>query len=225
MLQRRHLLSLAGSGLLMPVCAWAGLSEGDAVSGVREALARGADAALLQLGRTDGFLGDARVRIELPGALKDVARLLQATGQGRKVDELVTAMNRAAESAMPQARQVLVQAVRSMSVEDGVRIVRGGDDSVTQFFAGKTREPLTRQLLPIVTRATERQQLAQRYNAVAEKAAGMGLLRQDDAHIENYVTGKALDGLYLVIGEEERKIRRDPLGTGSALLKKVFGGL
>jgi len=110
-------------------------------------------------------------------------------------------------------------------VEDAVRIVRGGEDSVTQFFAGKTRAPLTQKFLPIVTRATEKQGLADKYNAVAGKAAGFGLLRQEDANIQQYVTARALDGLYFMIGEEEKKIRQDPVGTGSAILKKVFGGL
>jgi hypothetical protein len=161
----------------------------------------------------------------LPGYLKDAAKLLRATGQGARLDELVTAMNRAAEAAVPAARPLLAKAVKDMSVEDGLKILRGGDDSVTTFFADKTREPLGRQFLPIVTRATERVALADKYNAVAKKASGFGLVRSEDANIQQYVTGKALDGLYRIIGEEEKKIRRDPVGTGSAILKKVFGAL
>jgi hypothetical protein len=210
---------------LLPLGSARALGESDAVSGVRAALERGAVAAIGTLGRNDGFLGNPAVRIELPGYLKDAAKLLKATGQGRKLDELVTAMNRAAEAAVPEARQLLVGAVKSMSVEDAVKIVRGGDDSVTQFFATKTRAPLTQKFLPIVTRATEKQGLADKYNAVAGKAAGFGLLRQEDANIQQYVTARALDGLYFMIGEEEKKIRQDPVGTGSAILKKVFGGL
>ncbi|HET6599525.1 MAG TPA: DUF4197 domain-containing protein, partial [Burkholderiaceae bacterium] len=153
------------------------------------------------------------------------AKLLKMLGQRRRVDELVTAMNRAAEEAVPQAKALLLSAVKSMSVEDARRVVTGGDGSVTRFFADKTRAPLAVKFLPIVTRATERVDLADKYNAVAAKAAGLGLVDKDDANIQRYVTGKALDGLYLVIGEEERKIRQDPVGTGSAILKKVFGSL
>ncbi|WP_444718900.1 DUF4197 domain-containing protein [Paucibacter soli] len=222
-MQRRTMLMLAAGWL--PLGAAQALGEGDAASGVRAALERGAQAAVAALGRSDGFLGNPAVRIELPGYLKDAAKLLKATGQGRKLDELVTAMNRAAEAAMPEARQLLVGAVKSMSVEDAVRIVRGGDDAVTQFFAAKTRAPLAQKFLPIVTRATEKQGLADKYNAVAGKAAGFGLLREEDANIQQYVTARALDGLYFMIAEEEKKIRQDPLGTGSAILKKVFGGL
>ena len=224
-MQRRLVLASAPALLLLRP-AWAlSLTEGDANAGIRTALERGANTAVSLLGRPDGFLGNPLVKIELPGYLKDAAKLLKATGQGAKLDELVTAMNRAAEAAVPAAKPLLVNAVKSMSVEDGLKILRGGDESVTDFFAGKTREPLHAQFLPIVTKATERVSLADKYNAVAKKASGFGLVRGDDANIQQYVTGKALDGLYRIIGEEEKKIRQDPVGTGSAILKKVFGGL
>jgi hypothetical protein len=199
------------------------LNEIDAVMGVRAALERGADAAVGRLGRTDGFLGNPMVRIELPGFLKDAAKLLELTGQKRQVDDLVMAMNRAAESAVAQARPLLVNAVKSMSVEDALRIVRGGDTSVTDFFSQKTREPLGEKFQPIVARATEKVALAAKYDRVAGKAAGLGLMKAEDADIQRYVTRRALDGLYLMIGQEERQIRQDPIGTGSAILKKVFG--
>lgn len=202
--------------------AAAAVAESDAAAGVRAALERGALAAVSRLGRTDGFLGDARVRIALPRFLDDAARLLRATGQGRKVDELVTAMNRAAEAAVPQAKALFVGTIRSISVDDALRIVGGGPTAVTNFFAGKTRAPLTAQFLPVVTRATEKLDLAARYNALASRAAGIGLVKGDQASVQQHVTARALDGLYLVIGDEEKKIRADPVGTGSALLKKVF---
>ncbi len=202
----------------------ASLSEGDAVTGIRAALERGAQAAISGLGRTDGFMNNPAVKIELPGHLKDGAKLLQMTGQGQRVDELLLAMNRAAEAAVPAAKPLLLSAIKGMSVEDGLQILKGGDDAVTQFFAGKTRQPLTQQLLPIVTQATPKVELAQKYNAVAGKAVGLGLVKSQDANIQQYVTAKTLDGLYLMIAEEERKIRKDPLGSGSAILKKVFGG-
>jgi hypothetical protein len=206
--------------------AWAfTLSETDATQGIRTALERGATAAVGLLGRTDGFLGNPKVRIPLPESVQDAASMLRKFGQGRRIDDLELAMNRAAEAAVPEARTLLVSAVKAMSVEDARQILTGGDNSVTQFFAGKTREPLGVKFLPIVTRATERVSLAAKYNAVAGKAASFGLLKPEDANIQSYVTGKALDGLYLMIGEEERKIRANPVATGSAILKKVFGSL
>lgn len=205
--------------------ARAELSELDAASGIRAALERGAVSAVGLLGKADGFMGNPLVRIPLPGFLNEAAKLLKVIGQQQRVDELVTAMNRAAEAAVPEAKTLLVSAVKSMSVDDAKRILSGGDNSVTQFFADKTRVPLGVKFLPIVTKATDKVALADKYNAVAGKASGMGLLKKEDANIQQYVTGKTLDGLYLMIGEEEKKIRQDPIGTGSAILKKVFGSL
>jgi hypothetical protein len=218
------LFTAAGVSGLCATAAQAAVSEGDAALGVRAALERGALAAVSVLGRTDGFLGNPKVRIPLPGFLDDAAGLLKGLGQGDRVEALITAMNRAAEAAVPEARSLLVAAVKAVSVEDALRIVRGGHTSVTDFFAGKTREPLGVKFLPIVTKATERVSLADKYNAVAGRAAKLGLVKDKDANVQQYVTARALDGLYLMIGEEERKIRRDPVGTGSALLKRVFGG-
>ena len=216
------LFLVAGWG--WPSAQAAGVSESDAASGIRAALERGAIAAVGALGRPDGFFGNPKVRIPLPGLLNDAARILKATGQQKRVDELVLAMNRAAEAAMPLARTLLVSTAKSISVDDAVKIVRGGDHSVTDYFAGKTRQPLTVQFLPIITQATEKVALADKFNAVAGQAAKFGLLKGDDANIQRYVTAKSLDGLYLMIAEEERNIRRDPVGTGSAILRKVFGG-
>jgi hypothetical protein len=219
--KREFTVVVLASGLCTP--SWAGLSEGDAAAGVRAALERGALAAVGVLGKTDGFLGNPLVRIPLPGLLKDASKLLKATGQGAKVDELVTAMNRAAEAAVPEAKTLFVGSVKALSVEDAVKVVRGGPTSVTDFFAAKTRAPLGDKFLPIVTKATEKVSLAERYNAVAGKAAGLGLVKGDDTNVQRYVTARALNGLFLMIGEEEKKIRADPVKTGSDLLKKVFG--
>lgn len=199
------------------------LSNADAASGVKAALARGAEVAVDMLGRTDGFLGNPQVRIGLPGQLEDAAKLMRRFGQGQRIDELVTTINRAAETAVPMGKDLLVGAVQSMSVQDAKNILTGGDTAVTQFFASKTRAPLGERFLPVVTQATDKVGLAQQYNAFAGKAAGFGLLKPEDANLQQYVTGKTLDGLYFMIGEEERKIRKDPVGTGSALLQKVFG--
>ena len=217
-------VSVGVSVLAADSCWAAGLSEGDAGLGIRSAMERGASAAIGTLGRSDGFLGNPKVRIPLPGVLADAAKLLKATGQQHKVDELVTAMNRAAEAAMPQARSLLVSTAKAISVSDAITIVRGGDQSVTEYFARKTRAPLTEQFLPIVSRETEKLALVEKFNAVAGPAAKFGLLKADESNVQRYVTAKALDGLYLMIGEEERKIRADPIGTGSAILRKVFGG-
>lgn len=201
------------------------LTNAEASQGLKTALEKGALAAVSLLGKTDGFLGNDKVRIPLPGFLDDAAKLLKTLGQGKRVDELLTSMNRAAETAVPLAKDLLVSAVKTMNVNDAKKILSGGETSVTGFFAEKTREPLAVKFLPVVTKATEKVGLAAKYNRVAAKAQGMGLVKKEDANIQQYVTGKSLDGLYFMIGEEEKKIRQDPVGTGSAVLKKVFGAL
>ena len=201
------------------------LSNADASSGVKAALEQGALAAVGLLGQSGGFLNNPQVRIPLPGYLNDAAQLMKRFGQGARIEELETAINRAAELAVPMGKEVLVGAVRSMNVQDAKNILTGGTTSVTQFFAEKTRVPLGQKFLPIVAQATDKVGLAQQYNAFAGKAAGFGLLRQEDASIEQYVTGKTLDGLFTVIGEQEQQLRQNPAAAGSAILKKVFGAL
>jgi hypothetical protein len=201
------------------------LTDKDASSGLKAALEKGAISAIGLLGATDGFLGNEKVRIPLPGFLNDAANILKTLGQGKRVDELITSMNRAAEAAMPMAKDMLVSAVKGMNVSDAKGILMGGENSVTQFFADKTREPLGIKFLPVITQAIEKVGLVDKYNAVAGKAAGFGLIKKEDANIQQYVTGKSLDGLYLMIAEEEKKIRQDPIGAGSEIVKKVFGAL
>lgn len=227
MQRRTFFLAASAATTATGLAAWPGaahaLSEADAASGIRAALERGAMAAVGLLGRENGFLGNERVRIPLPEHLEDAAKLLRAMGQRKRIDDLVTSMNRAAERAVPQAKAMLVEAARKISVDDAIRIVRGSATSVTEYFAGKTREPLAVKFLPIVTEATAKVSLAARYNALASKAAEFGFVKKEDANLQQYVTGKALDGLFLMIGEEEKKIRADPVRTGSRILRAVFG--
>lgn len=201
------------------------LTNAQASQGLKLALEKGAIAAVQLLGQPNGFLGNDKVRIPLPGFLEDTARLLRSFGQGARLDELIVAMNQAAETAVPLARDMLLGAVKTMNVQDAKKILSGGETSVTQFFADKTRQPLGQKFLPVVTQVTSRVNLADRYNQIAGKAAGMGLLKGDQISIEQYVTAKTLEGLYFMIGEEEKKIRQDPVATGSAVLQKVFGAL
>ena len=203
----------------------ADLTNADATKGLKTALEKGALSAVNILGVTNGFLGNDKVRIPLPGHLEDGAKLLRNFGMGAKVDELITAMNRGAEQAVPFAKDLLVKAVQGMSVTDAKGILSGGDTAVTDFFATKTRPALGTKFLPVVSKATEKVGLADKYNQVAGQAASLGLMKKDDANIQQYVTGKALDGLFLMISEEEKKIRQNPVAYGSTILTKVFGAL
>src|SRR5487761_2478104 len=170
----------------------ADLSNKDTVAAMKEALTKGSQAAVETLGKPNGFLGNERVRIPLPESLHKVEGLMRALGTGKQADELVKTMNRAAESAVVEAKPLLVNAVKNMSVQDAKAILGGGQDAATQYFRRTTSAPLTDKFLPIVAKATQKVKLAAK-----------------DADLNQYVTRKALDGLYLIIADEERKIRQD----------------
>jgi hypothetical protein len=150
---------------------------------------------------------------------------MRLMGRGNDADELVVAMNRAAEQAVPEAKKLLANAVKTMFLDDATRILTGGDNSVTEFFRAKTEGPLVVKFLPIVKQATDRVGLAKKYDEVAGQGAKIGLIKDDAVNIDQYVTHEGLDGLHLMIGEEEHVIRRNPAATGSAIVSKVFGAL
>ncbi|UCV03425.1 DUF4197 domain-containing protein [Dechloromonas denitrificans] len=201
------------------------ISTGDASAGVKEALAKGADYAVASLGKDNGFLGNSKVKIPLPGYLQKAEKGLRMFGMGKQADELVNTMNHAAENAVAEAKPILSDSIKKMSVQDAKGILTGGEDSVTQYFKRTSSEQLTRKFMPIVKTETKKLQLAEQYNSFAGKAASAGLIDQKDADVDSYVTQKAMDGLFLIIAEEEKKLRANPVGAGSDLLKKVFGAL
>ena len=215
--------------LLVISCqAWAvglaDLTDKDASGGLREALVQGASKAVGQLGTDGGFLNNPKVKIGLPATLAPVEGMLRTMGRGKDLDALVDTMNKAAEQAVPKAKVLLVDAVKKMSVDDAKKILAGSDDAATQYFKEKTSAQLAESFLPTVKATTDKLALADKYNKIASKAGSLAL-GGDELKIENYVTRKALDGLYLMIAEEERAIRKDPIGAAGSLAKKAFGAL
>jgi hypothetical protein len=214
---------LTGALAVAAAPAAPGLNEADAAAGVRAALQRAAAAAVATLGRTDGFLANERVRIGLPPALAQAGEVLRRLGQGQRLDELVVGMNRAAEQAVPLARPLLEQALRSMSVEDAIGLVRGGETAATDFFVAKTRQPLSAAFAPVVQTVTERLALARRHDDLVNRASRLGLTQGPPRRVHEHVTEGALDGLFQGLAEQERRLRADPAAAGSALLRRVFG--
>ena len=217
--------SLMSAASLAWALSLADLSNKDATTGVKAALEKGATVAVAKLGVENGFLNNDKVKIGLPASVEKAMPLLRMTGQGKKIDELQVSMNHAAESAVALAKPLLLDAVKSMSVSDAKNILTGGETSVTDFFRQKTATPLSAQFLPVVKKITDGNGLSSQYNAVMGKASGSGLVSKDDASVETYVTQRALNGLYTIIADEEKAIRADPIGTGSAILGKVFGAI
>ena len=203
----------------------ADITNKDAVTGLKQALDDGAAAAIGKLGVENGFFGNAKVKIPLPASIQKVEGLMRAMGMKRQADDLELAMNRAAESAVAEAKPLLVDAVKKMTVQDAKGILTGGDTSVTEYFRRTTSAALEKKFLPIVKKTTAQVGLAKQYNAIAGNGAQLGLVDSSQASIEQYVTQKALDGLYLMIGDEEKALRHDPAGAASSIVQKVFGAL
>ena len=199
------------------------LSQGDAASGLKQALNQGAKAAVAQLGRPGGFSSDPQVRIGLPGKLGKAARTMKLMGMGAQVEQLEASMNQAAEAAVPQAQALLLQAVQNMTLQDAKAILAGPQDSATRYLDKSSREQLRSRFLPIVRQATQQVGLAQQYNAFAGQAASFGVIDAQSAQIENYVTEQALNGLFKIIAEQEAGIRRNPAQAAGSLVRKVFG--
>ena len=225
---RRLLLAAAFAGFAGAALAASPLdaiSNKDAVAGLKAALEKGTQAAVSQLGRKDGFFGNPQVKIPLPESLDTAAKLMRRFGMGKYADELELTMNRAAEEAVPEAKKLFVDAVKKMTVQDAKGILTGGDTAGTEYFRRTTGDQLRARFLPIVKRATARVKLADKYNQYAGKAERFGLVKKEDANLDDYVTKKAVDGLFVVVAEQEKKIRQDPVGSASSIIKKVFGAL
>jgi len=201
------------------------LSNTEASGGLKEALIQGASKAVGQLSAADGFFGNKEVKIPLPSSMKKAEKAMRMFGMGKQADELVLKMNRAAEAAVPEAKALLVDSVKKMSVADAKSILTGGNDAATQYFKKTTSGPMADKFLPIVKKATENVELAKQYNKFAEMGGKYGLVQNDQVNLEQYVTQKTLDGVYLMMAKEEAAIRQDPVGQASGLLKKVFGAL
>ncbi|HEY5763863.1 MAG TPA: DUF4197 domain-containing protein [Rhodocyclaceae bacterium] len=232
--RRRLLHSLFGGALAGVVtlasspralAALPAISAKDAAAGLREALARGARSAVAQLSVRDGFFGDARVRIPLPTQIAQGEKMMRRFGMGRYLDGLSETLNRAAETAVADATPLLLDSLQKMTLADARSIVAGKDDAATQYFRSSAGAALHARFLPVVEVATANLALKPQYEKLSRRAARFGLIGEADADLDNWVTTRTLDGLWLVLGEQERAIRQDPVGTGSALLQRVFGNL
>ena len=201
------------------------LSNDEASGGLKEALTQGVGKAVSTLGAADGFFGNKEVKIPLPKSLRKIEKGMKLMSMGKQSDELVLKMNRAAEAAVPEAKALLVSSIKQMTLADAKAILTGSQDAATQYFKKTTSVQMGEKFLPIVQKATENVQLASSYNKYAEMGSKFGVVKKEDANIEQYVTSKALDGVYFMIAKEEAAIRKDPLGQTSSLLKKVFGSI
>ncbi len=203
----------------------ADITNKDASAGLKAALEKGSSAAVAKLGVDGGFMDNEKVKIKLPAKLDKLRAFGQMTGQTNKLERLEESMNRAAEAAVPLAKPLLINAIKSMSVTDAKNILVGGETSVTDFFRQKTSESLRIKFLPLVKNVTDKAKLAKNFNSIMSQAQQFGLALDQEPTVESYVTTRTIDGLYLMIAEEEKAIREDPIGAGSKIIGKVFGAL
>jgi hypothetical protein len=192
---------------------------------LKQALTQGAETAVRNLAKENGYLGNDKVRIPLPENLQKADRTMRRFGLGKYSDELITSMNRAAEAAVPEAKALLIGAVKNMTVTDAKDILLGNDDAATQYFRRNTETALGEKFKPIVNQSMQKVSLAQTYDRFAGKGVKLGLVKQQDANLDDYITRKALDGLFLMMAEQEKEIRAHPLQAVGDLAKKVFSAL
>ncbi len=199
------------------------LSDSKIVSGLKQALQVSTSKAVALTGRPDGFLKNEAIRIALPPKLETIGRGMRLLGMGDKVDALETGMNRAAEQATPQAKQIFLAALRKMSFDDARQILTGKDTAATEYFKRTSSADLTTAFSPIVHTSMEHVGVVQQYDRVIKSAPG-GSAIANEFDLDKYVVGKTLDGLFYELGQEEQKIRKNPAAQTTALLKEVFGG-
>ncbi len=221
-------LNIASAALSLTLClapsiGQAQITQTDAVSGLRAALDQGAVKAVDSLSVANGFLNNGKVRIPLPSTLQKVKKAAKLLGMGQQFDDLEVSMNRAAEAAVPKAKPLLVNAIKQMSVQDAIGLLKGGNDSATQYFKSKTQAKLVSEFLPFAAQATAKVGLAKQYNSLAAKGASLGLVKEDQKSLDGYIAQKAVDGLFTLIADEEKSIRANPIGAGTDLLRRVFG--
>jgi hypothetical protein len=207
-----------------------GLSQDQVAEGLKQALGKGVQTAITNLARPGGFLSNAQVRIPMPEKLQSVEKTLRAMKQDKYADEFVATMNRAAESAVPEALPIFTDALKSMTIEDAKKLVSGGNDSATQFFKSKGEKQIQEKMTPVIKDATAQAGVTAAYKKLMDQAGGassfLGRLNIDTSSfdVDKYVTQKASDGLFKMIAEEEKRIRENPAARTTELLKKVFGG-
>ena len=194
------------------------------IGGLKEALAQGVQSAIQTLGKQDGFLSNDLVKIPIPKSLQTIEKTMRRLGQGHVADNFIESMNHAAEAAVPAAATVFSDAVKSMSISDAKSILQGGDNAATEYFRQRSEEDLRARFTPIVKQATDQVGVTSKYKALTGNLGMMsGLVDTSGLDVDNYVTEKALDGLFQMIAIEEKKIRDNPVARTTDLLKKVFG--
>jgi hypothetical protein len=206
------------------VAPQSGPDESQVAEGLKEALTIGTGNAVSLVSVTDGYFGNQAIKILIPEKVRKVTDILGKVGYQEQVDEFVLSMNRAAEKAAPQAKSIFVDAIKEMTIEDAKQILNGGDTAATDFFKEKTSDRLYEAFKPVVSSSVDEVGATRKYKEMMGKYTDLPFMKAESIDLDRYVTNKALDGLFFMVGQEEKKIRTDPAARVTDLLKTVFGG-
>jgi len=200
-----------------------GLDKETVAAGLKEALTVGSQNAVKTVSQTDGFFKNPAIKIPLPEKVQKVEKPLRKIGLGKQVDEFILTMNRAAEKAAPPAKDIFIGAIKEMTIVDALNILKGGDTAATEYMRSKTYDKLYGLFKPTVSKAVMEVGVTKAYQQLVDKAKKSRLIKDESLDLDHHVTSKALNGLFFMLGQEEKKIRKDPVAQVTDLLKKVFG--
>ena len=198
------------------------LDSNTIIAGLKEALSIGAQNGVKTVSQTDGYFGNQLIKILVPEKIQKIAKLMRKAGFHKEVDQFELSMNRAAEKAGPQALVFFTDAVKEMTIPDGIKILRGKDTEATDYLKSKTYDKIYGSFKPVVSSAMNDVGVTKSFKEMMDKARTIPFLKRETVDLDEYVTSKALDGLFLMVGQEEKKIRKDPVARVTDLLKKVF---
>lgn len=200
-----------------------GTDDNTIVSGLKEALTIGTDKAVKNVSQTDGYFGNQLIKVLMPEKIQKVADVLKKVGYQKEVDDFILSMNRAAEKAAPQAASFFGDAIKEMTFEDARKILNGGDTSATEFFKSKTQEKIYNSFKPVVALSMNEVGVTRSYKEMIGRYESIPFMKSESLDLDHHVTTKAIDGLFTMVGQEEKKIRTDPAARVTDLLKTVFG--
>jgi hypothetical protein len=200
-----------------------GLSENDAADGIREALVKGTGESVKLVSNVDGYFGNPEIKIPFPKEAKEIESKLRAIGLGKKVDEVVLSLNRAAEDAGNEAKPIFIAAIKGMSINDAINIVRGENDAATKYLNRTTSPQLKVKFQPVIKKSLDKVEATKQWEELVKTYNKIPFVKKMNPNLPEYVTGKAIDGLFIMVAKEELKIRKDPMARTSEILKKVFG--
>jgi len=200
-----------------------GLTEKDAADGIREALVKGTGESVKLVTNIDGYFGNPEIKIPFPPEAKEVESKLRSIGLGKKVDEVILSLNRAAEDAGKEATKIFVDAIKGMSIKDAINIVKGENDAATKYLNRTTSPQLNAKFQPIIKVSLDKVDATKQWEELVKTYNKIPFVKKMNPNLPEYVTGKAIDGLFVMVAKEELKIRQDPMARTSEILKKVFG--